>query len=124
MKFIFIGIFLIFSLYYLFYYKPKLEKPTVLWTVIVARIFATGFSFFGLLMFPFILLTLNPSYTFAQFFEIYGLIYLSIVSLILFVISLDFTRWAFVLFMRMAGIDTHSDTYFKFKKWYRTYVQK
>jgi len=122
MKLLFLGVFFVISIFYLFYYKPKLEKPTVLWSVMLLRTIVTGFSFIGLLLSPFILLTLDPRYTFDSFFEIYGLIYGAILILIMFVIMLDFTKWAFILVLRMSGIKTDSEQYRKFKRWYKTYI--
>jgi hypothetical protein len=124
MKALFILIFFSVSLIYLFYYKPNFEKKTGLWSVMVLRIFVTAFSFFGLVLFPFILLTLQPSFTFAEFFDIYGIIYLAMFGLIMFVIILDFVRWGFILILNMAGVDINSEAYHNFKRFYKRYIQK
>ena len=124
MKALFIFIFLSFSLFYLFYYKPNLEKKTGLWSVMVIRVIITGFSFFGLMLFPFILLMMSPSYSFNDLFGIYGIIYGSLLIIVLFIMLFDFIRWSFVLFLKMAGVDVNSEAYYNFQRWYKTYIEK
>ena len=123
MKSLFLFIFFAVSLFYLFYYKPNLEKKTAFWSVMILRVIITGFSFFGLLTFPFILLTLSPLYTFETFFNNYGMIYISLLSIMMFIMLFDFVHWTFVLILRMSGMDTSSDKYYTFKKWYKENIQ-
>jgi hypothetical protein len=124
MKVLFLFIFFFTSMFYLFYYKPNIEEKTPFFSVMVLRIFMTSFSFFGIALFPFILLTLNPTYSFSDFFSIYGIIYLSVFTIFILIISLDFIRWGFVIILKVSGLDKNSDSYYKFKKWYKTYLQK
>lgn len=122
MKLLFLFTFYFISIFYLFYYKLKVEKPTALWSVMILRVIVSAFSFFGLVFYPVILLTLDPNFTFSEFFQIYGYIYLSIVVLIMFIILLDFSKWGFILFLRMMGIKGDSQEYNKFRRWYKTYI--
>jgi len=124
MKFIFISVFLIFSAYYLFYYKPNLEKKTALWSAMLLRIFLTGFSFFGLMFSPFILLMLQPTFSFDSLFTIYGAIYGSLLLVFMFIMLLDFSRWSLILLLKMTGMDVNSESYRNFMRWKRIYFKR
>jgi hypothetical protein len=124
LKTLFLFIFFSLATYYLFYHKPNIEKSTALWSIMIFRIFLTAFSFFGLIFSPFIILTLDPAFSFSDLFNIFGTIYFTVLMLILFIILLDFYKWGFIIFLRMAGIKTNSEEYQKFKSWYVTYLKK
>jgi len=70
------------------------------------------------------LILIDPTYSFRDFFGVYGIIYGSILVIVMFVMLFDFIRWGFVLFMKMAGIDVNSEAYYNFKKWYKVYIEK
>jgi len=123
-KLILLFSFLFISAFYLFYYKKNKEQETIFYSVMVVRTLMTAFSFFGLLMSPFLLLTLDPNYPFSTFIEVYGLIYGTMLILFIMVLSLDFYKWAFTWFLNMIGIDMNSKEYSKFKRWAKTYLQK
>ena len=123
-KFILLFVFLSISAFYLLYYKKNFEKETVFYSVMAVRIIATAFSFFGLLLSPFLLFTLDPSYPFSSFIEIYVTIYGALLILFLTVVSLDFYKWLITVILRMTGIDMNSKEYSKFKRWYKTYLLK
>lgn len=123
MRAIFIIFFFVFALWYLFYYKKNIEKPTVFYSVMILRTMATGFSFFGLVLFPYLFyMAMQPAYAFSDFFTIYGLIYGAILILVMFVVMLDFTRWGVIVIAKMMGMDIHGEKYAKFRRWFRIYV--
>lgn len=124
MKLLFLVTFYFVSIYYLFYYKPKLEKPTAFWSIVIARAIVTMFSFLGLVFYPVIVLTMDPYFTFMEFFAIYGYIYLSLLVLIMTIMLLDVYRWGFTFLMRMLGIKADSEEYNKFRKWYNKYIRE
>jgi len=123
MKVLFLFLFIGISVFYLFYYKPKIETKTIFWSVMLVRTIITGFSFFGLILSPYLLLTLDPTYSFQEFFAIYGIIYGLLLVMIGFVITLDFYKWIIIWFLRMTGFNTKTDQYYKFQKWVKTYLK-
>lgn len=123
-KVILLFTFLFISVYYLFYYKKNVEKPTIFYSVMVVRTFMTAFSFVGIMASPFLLLTLDPNYTFDSFIGVYGSIYGALMILFLIVLSVDFYKWLFTFILNMIGIDMNSKEYGKFKRWYKTYLLK
>jgi len=123
-KFLLLFVFLFISAFYLFYYKPKLEKKTIFYSVMVVRTIATAFSFIGLIASPFLLLILDPNYPFSTFIEVYGLIYGTFLILFIVVLSFDFYKWVTAMILRMMGIDMNSKEYSKFRRWYKTYLLK
>ena len=123
-KFILLFTFLFLSAFYLFYYKKNCEEKTVFYSAMVVRTIATAFSFFGLILSPFLLLMLDPNYSFAAFIEMFGLVYGAFLILFIVVLSFDFYKWAIIFLLKMIGLDMESKEYRKFKKWYDTYLVK
>ena len=124
MKLLFLAIMFGSSIYYLFYHKPNVEKPTALWSIFIGRVIFSAFSFFILILSPLMLITLDPSYAFNDFFMIYSTIYLVLLSLLFFISIIDFSYWGIRYILKIGGLDKNSESYSKFQRWVDVYLKK
>jgi magnesium-transporting ATPase (P-type) len=123
MRFLLVGGLFLFSLVYLFYWKPYVESKTAFWSVMLARTLLTATSFFSLIMSPFLWLLLDPLYSYSDFLTTYFMIYLVMLLILAVVLLLDFYYWGFAFLAKMVNIDMHSEKYARFKRWVDTYLR-
>lgn len=112
-----------FSLIYLFYYKPNIEKKTPFVSVMMARVVSTALAFFTLVFAPILLIVLDPRYSFNEFITIYFTLYLIFLLVMFILMMIDFIYWGFAFVIKIAGVDINSEKYGQFKRWVDVYLR-
>jgi len=106
-----------FSVFYLFYYKSHVEKPTPFLAVGIVRVIASAFSFSLLVLSPLALLLLAPQVEASSFYKITVYPYLSLMVLWLFIILVDMIHYLPLLLLRVAGLNKTDKNVNKVYNW-------
>jgi len=108
-SFFFVMFFLCVSVFYVFYYKPNMEKKTNMFSVAITRFLLTVVANVTIFLTPFALFLVNPeknNNVFVNFYSIFYVFYLVLLVLIFFA---DFFRYMPLVILKMAGLDPNDD---------------
>lgn len=117
----FVGL-LIFSLIYLFYFRPKREK-TPFFSVVIVRLFMDAISIVYLITTPILVLLFDPNYAGLDFIFIYFILYTICLSLYLLMVGMDIFRYGIPYMLRMGDIKWDDPktklAYQKIDRWFK-----
>lgn len=103
--FFFITLIFAVSVFYVFYYKKNIEKPTNLFSVAIARFVFSTICHVSIYLIPFTTFIINPSITENAFVNVYTIFYTLYLTLLVFVFFADVFRYLPTMIMKMAGVD-------------------
>lgn len=114
----------IFALFYLFYWKKEIEKPTPFFSVGILRTIITIGSWFILVFSPLMLLLLNPQYELSNAVETFYPIYLTFIIICGIGLIVDLFYFAPNLLLKIGGFDVDDERVRKAFKIVKTYFKK
>lgn len=112
---------LIFAVFYLFYWKKEREMPTPFFSVGIMRSIITIISWLTLILFPLLLLLLNPQYELSNAVSAFFPVYLTLIILACIGLVVDMFYFTPTLLLKIGGFDTGDkrvDSAFKVVKQY------
>jgi magnesium-transporting ATPase (P-type) len=112
---------LIFAVFYLFYWKKEKELPTPFFSVGIMRSIITILSWLTLILFPLLLLLLNPEYELLNAVSAFFPVYLTLIVLACIGLIVDMFYFTPTLLLKIGGFDTGDkkvDSAFKVVKQY------
>lgn len=110
------------SLFYLFIYRKGL-RPTEIKSIAFARMTMTLYSFFILLMAPFMVAFVHPNYLFVDLYTIFAFLYGINVMLFIWIIGLDVYRFLPAYIVNLCGIKVDSKFHNEIKTWFKRNLQ-
>lgn len=104
-NFFFVMFFLCVSAFYVFYYKPKVEQPTNLFSKAITRFMFTVVANVSIFITPFALFLVNPKNNNNAFVNIYSIFYVFYIVFLVLIFFADFFRYMPFVILKMAGLD-------------------
>ena len=114
----------IFALFYLFYWKKEMEKPTPFFSVGIMRTIITIGSWLALLLSPLMLILLNPEYELSNAVNTFYPIYLTFIIIGGIGLIVDLFYFTPNLLLKIGGFDTDDERVKKAFKIVKTYFKK